>query len=87
MSSRQRSSKVKQWKREKLAKRDGGWKCRYCGKALQKSAATLDHIVPLALGGTWRDENLCLACRKCNRMKANQPPHVFHALLVIGLTA
>jgi 5-methylcytosine-specific restriction endonuclease McrA len=81
-----RGSKEKQRMRRAVARRDG-WKCHYCKKPLPKAAATLDHVVPLALGGSWRIENLRLACRHCNRMKADKPPHVFHNLLAAGLIA
>jgi hypothetical protein len=42
-----------------------GWCCSYCG---QECRATyhIDHIVPLAVGGTNRIENLALACPRCN---------------------
>lgn len=30
---------------------------------------TIDHITPTARGGTSQEENLCVACRRCNRNK------------------
>jgi len=33
----------------------------------------IEHMNPIALGGTHRPENLTLACRKCNRAKRNRP--------------
>ena len=32
----------------------------------------VDHIIPKALGGETRLENLCLSCPACNRYKANR---------------
>lgn len=84
MSSR--GSKAKQEMRRKIARRDG-WKCHYCKQPLAKTAATLDHVVPLALGGTWRIDNLRLACKKCNGLKGCKAPHVFHGLMSMGLIA
>lgn len=58
--------------------------CHYCGKQLIESGvnpeqltqqenelvATVDHIIPLGLGGAERDENnLCVSCRACNNEK------------------
>lgn len=39
--------------------------CTYCGKA----ADSIDHIVPVRLGGTSDRENLTPACMDCNRKK------------------
>jgi 5-methylcytosine-specific restriction endonuclease McrA len=47
--------------------------CAYCKKPfLDKSEATLDHIVPKCRAGTDDLSNLCLACKECNDAKANQ---------------
>lgn len=64
-----------------------GGKCAYCGKPISKNKATLDHVVPWALGGRNASENLRVACHKCNQAKADKPPHVFHALMMQGLVA
>ena len=41
--------------------------CAFCGCELTDKTATVDHIVPLARGGSnWLD-NLQLACKKCNQ--------------------
>ena len=86
MSAKLRGSKLQRFKRQKIAKRHG-WKCHYCGKALTHSTATLDHIIPVAMGGTLADHNLCLACRACNNKKGDKPPHVFMGLMAAGLIA
>lgn len=64
-----------------------GGKCAYCGNHVPRAAATLDHVVPRALGGNNAMENLKVACWHCNQAKADKPPHVFHALLMQGLVA
>jgi 5-methylcytosine-specific restriction endonuclease McrA len=43
--------------------------CHYCGKALTKATATMDHIVPLAQGGRSTPGNVVPACRQCNTRK------------------
>lgn len=66
----------------RLAARDGGWKCHYCGVELPKfydpdAAAeqrpTIDHIVPVSRGGDDNPDNLVLACQSCNSSKGSQP--------------
>lgn len=46
--------------------RDGN-KCRYCGAT--EGELHIDHIVPLARGGSDEPENLCVACKPCNSSK------------------
>lgn len=43
--------------------------CYYCGKKLEKAAVTMDHIVPLAQGGTSTPGNIVPACKTCNTRK------------------
>jgi putative phage-type endonuclease len=51
--------------------------CRYCGCTLTTRTATLDHRVPLALGGADDDSNYVLACKGCNSAKADKRPEEF----------
>ena len=48
--------------------------CEYCHTAEQWQYVpfTVDHIVPLAQGGTGSPDNLALACFHCNRRKADR---------------
>lgn len=48
--------------------------CEYCHTAEQWQYVpfTVDHIVPLAQGGTGTLDNLALACFHCNRRKADR---------------
>lgn len=56
------------------------WRCRLCGcktpKELQGSilptAPTLDHIIPLALGGPHTAKNLQCLCHRCNSRKKDK---------------
>lgn len=42
--------------------------CRYCGEPLH-GAGELDHLTPVARGGSGSRGNLTLACSPCNRAK------------------
>lgn len=48
--------------------------CEYCHTAEQWQYVrfTVDHVVPLASGGTDAPDNLALACFHCNRRKARK---------------
>ena len=48
-----------------------GKKCFYCGKKLKKDEATIEHIIPLDLGGLNDIKNMVCACEKCNHEKGN----------------
>lgn len=48
-----------QWKKQRKS-------CVYCDNA---PVETVDHVLPLALGGTNYEGNLAPACRDCNRLK------------------
>lgn len=54
-------------KRAKIYERDG-WKCVYCGSEYK---LTIDHMIPVSIGGTNRNENLQTCCISCNNAKAN----------------
>ena len=56
--------------RNTLYVRQGGL-CTACGGPVQRSGlgSHVDHIVPLAAGGTSRFRNLQLLCRLCNQRK------------------
>ena len=46
--------------------------CRYCRS--KDHELTVDHVVPVALGGTDKPDNLVAACRDCNAGKSSTPP-------------
>jgi len=48
--------------------------CRYCGACAPDAALTVDHVTPVALGGTDDPSNLVAACRDCNAGKASTAP-------------
>jgi len=45
-----------------------GDRCRYCDVALD-GAGELDHLTPVARGGSGRPQNVTLSCMPCNRSK------------------
>ncbi len=46
-----------------------GWKCAYCTNPLTESTVEIEHVIPLARGGTGWTSNLVPACRSCNAKK------------------
>ena len=54
-----------------LADRDG-WKCVCCNIQLNEDIATIDHIIPLSLGGEEKMENLRINCLRCNVSKGHE---------------
>jgi len=56
-------------------KQDQSGKCVYCPTPLDKFH--IDHIMPLALGGSNTDDNIQLLCPKCNLRKHSKHPDVF----------
>jgi len=61
------------------AMRDCGRRCVYCAHRLDLDDATLDHVYPLARGGTHAAGNVVTACGPCNRLKGDMLPHEFFA--------
>lgn len=49
------------------------WTCYLCGIVCTRNNVTLDHVVPLFLGGTHTEDNLRVACRSCNCSKGAKP--------------
>jgi 5-methylcytosine-specific restriction endonuclease McrA len=52
-------------------------KCAACRVNLKVSGHHVDHIMPIALGGTSDPSNIQLLCPKCNRSKGARDPIVF----------
>jgi 5-methylcytosine-specific restriction endonuclease McrA len=62
---------------KRAAMRDCGRRCVYCATALDYTIATIDHVVPLAHGGSHTPGNLVAACARCNRAKGDLLPQEF----------
>jgi 5-methylcytosine-specific restriction endonuclease McrA len=70
---------------ETVYTRDAG-RCVYCGTSTQRpragihrapDRATLDHVIPKALGGRLTPDNLVLACQACNNERGTLDADVF----------
>lgn len=59
--------------RFEILRRDGH-RCRYCGAGALAAPLTVDHVTPLALGGTDDPSNLATACEPCNSGKTSTLP-------------
>lgn len=65
--------KISKPKRKRIFKKCNG-KCAYCDKWLTLGTvdACVDHVIPIAKGGNNEDENLVMACRRCNSSKKDK---------------
>ena len=59
--------------RFEILRRDG-MTCRYCGAKAPDVTLTIDHVVPVALGGGDEPSNLMTACEDCNGGKTSIAP-------------
>jgi 5-methylcytosine-specific restriction endonuclease McrA len=63
-----------------VCERDG-WRCQLCGVSTPRrlrgthvdNAPEMDHIIPLALGGSHTYANVQCSCRRCNSIKGARP--------------
>jgi hypothetical protein len=46
------------------------YRCLMCGRGKDEVALEVDHVIPVATGGTDELENLATLCRDCNRGKS-----------------
>jgi 5-methylcytosine-specific restriction endonuclease McrA len=60
--------------REVIFKRDD-WLCGICGESVEVGDATLDHIVPISLGGADEPSNVRLAHSLCNSQRGDGIRH------------
>lgn len=56
--------------RFEVMRRDGN-RCIYCGATAKETQLTIDHVIPIALGGTDDLTNLVTACTPCNSGKTS----------------
>ncbi|MGK5088345.1 HNH endonuclease [Bdellovibrionota bacterium FG-2] len=69
---REKARKLRQstWWREQLSR----GVCHYCDGKFKPTELTLDHVVPLARGGTSTKGNIVPCCAKCNQEKKLDTP-------------
>jgi len=56
-----------------------GFKCMFCGVSMGRAQLTVDHFVPLEMGGVNDTSNYLTACRSCNKRKGGMDPKDFCA--------
>jgi HNH endonuclease len=59
--------------RFEILRRDGH-ACRYCGRQAPDVKLTVDHVIPVTLGGGDDPRNLVTACTECNAGKSSIAP-------------
>jgi 5-methylcytosine-specific restriction protein A len=60
--------------RTRIMERDG-FRCRRCGAGPNDARLVVDHVVPVAKGGTADESNLQTLCHPCNSGKSDRDPH------------
>jgi 5-methylcytosine-specific restriction endonuclease McrA len=60
---------------KELIRRQKG-RCAYCSKSIRKGYH-VDHVIPLARGGSNWITNIAMACARCNTSKGATDPIVF----------
>jgi hypothetical protein len=55
-----------------ILERDG-FRCRYCGATPDVAELVIDHVIPVADGGSDEPDNLATACGDCNAGKGGRP--------------
>jgi hypothetical protein len=70
--ARKRKTMITPINYKKILERDN-WICQYCGVKTSKNLplkhdryTTFDHVIPLCKGGTETEDNIVVACYKCN---------------------
>ena len=51
--------------------KSNGYRCTYCGIDGSQAELQIDHIIPVAKGGSNHPSNLTVACRSCNAKKSD----------------
>ncbi len=61
--------------RKRLIRRHGAF-CHWCKAVLTLDTSTIDHEIPLARGGLDNENNMVLACEKCNHDRGHNMPEL-----------
>lgn len=72
LHQRQRPRTQVRFSKNSVFLRDG-WQCQYCSATVTPRLATVDHVLPVSLGGHTTFENCVTACAQCNANKGNNP--------------
>lgn len=68
-----KSKRLPRFRRRAVFNRDN-WTCQFCGEALTKPMATIDHVFPQSRGGKTSWDNCVTACKPCNKHKGAKTP-------------
>jgi 5-methylcytosine-specific restriction endonuclease McrA len=82
--SRTRDSRPESWRDTKRRMLEDDNRCHWCGRRLRLSTATMDHVIPLARGGSNHPRNLVLACEACNQTRGHDMPELTGARGGVG---
>lgn len=67
-----RGERKNNYRKEKRALLRKDPRCHWCKCDLTTKTATLDHVIPLARGGSNATDNMVLSCGPCNKEKGNE---------------
>lgn len=75
-AKKQKRKKYSKTVRKMLYEKAEG-RCQLCGRKILLSEVTIDHIIPLSLGGIDDESNIQVACHVCNYSKNSYLPDEF----------
>lgn len=61
-----------------------GFECMYCNARMGKQLLTIDHFIPLELGGKNDISNYLTSCKACNKDKGSQHPQSWPKIVTNG---
>lgn len=70
------ASRKKSYTREKARMLKKKPFCHWCDTELNRDTATIEHIIPLGVGGLDNANNRALACNKCNSNRGSDMPEL-----------
>ncbi len=65
-----RDLRLSAWWKQQL----GQGRCYYCEQRFKPSELTMDHVLPIARGGTSDKKNCVTSCKECNTKKGHKLP-------------
>lgn len=48
------------------------FKCQYCGTSVDRATVSMDHVIPVSLGGDTSWHNIVCSCMPCNTRKGSK---------------
>ena len=83
--SRTGRNRIRKSIREDVYSRDD-YTCQYCMKKPDRTVLSIDHVLPLALGGLDEITNYVTCCKECNRAKGELTPEEFAIRIGLDVT-